>query len=58
MGYALERAGDRAAALEYFRKLRRSMGEMPDPTRKPEVVEREIRKLEGQPEPSSRGVAP
>ena len=32
--------------LEYFRELRRSMGETPDPARKPEVVDREIQKLE------------
>jgi tetratricopeptide (TPR) repeat protein len=58
VGYAREKAGDKAGALEYFRKLRHSMGEAPDPARKPEVVEREIRKLEGQVEPSPRGVAP
>lgn len=46
VGYALEKAGDKPAALEYFRSLRRSMGEPPDPARKPEVVEREIQKLE------------
>lgn len=48
VGYALEKAGDKPAALEYFRDLRRSMGESPDPVRKPEVVEREIRKLEAE----------
>lgn len=46
VGYALDRSGDKQAALEYFRELRRSMGEPPDPARKPEVVEREIEKLE------------
>ncbi len=46
VGYALDKAGDKAAALEYFRELRRSMGPVPDPARKPEVVEREIQKLE------------
>jgi len=46
VGYALEKAGDRAGALAYFRDLRRSMGDPPDPARKPELVEREIRKLE------------
>lgn len=46
VGYALEKAGDKPAALEYFRELRRSMGEPPAPGRRPEVVEREIRKLE------------
>lgn len=46
VGYALDKAGDKTAALEYFRELRRSMGSSPDPARKPEVVEREIRKLE------------
>ena len=46
VGYALERAGDKQAALEYFRELRRSMGDSPDPARKPEVVEREIEELE------------
>lgn len=48
VGYALEKAGDKPAALEYFRDLRRSMGVSPDPVRKPEVVEREIRKLEAE----------
>jgi len=48
VGYALDRAGDKSAALEYFRELRRSMGEPPDPARKPEVVEREIQKLESE----------
>ena len=46
VGYALDRSGDKRAALEYFRELRRSMGDAPDPGRKPEVVEREIAKLE------------
>lgn len=46
VGYALERAGDKAGALEYFRALRRSMGEPPDPARKPEVIDREILELE------------
>ena len=48
VGYALEKSGDQEAALEYFRELRRSMGESPDPQRKPEVVERKIRSLEEQ----------
>lgn len=56
VGYALVKAGDTAAALEYFRELRSSMGSSPDPARKPEVVEREIRKLEREiQEASSRG---
>jgi len=46
VGYALDKAGDPKAALEYFRELRRSMGATPDPARKPEVVEREISRLE------------
>lgn len=46
VGYALDKAGDKPAALEYFRDLRRSMGPAPDPQRKAEVVDREIRKLE------------
>lgn len=45
VGYALDKAGDKRGALEYFVELRRSMGEPPDPARKPEVVEREIQKL-------------
>lgn len=45
VGYALEKSGDRKGALEYFRELRRSMGEPPDPERKPEVVDREIERL-------------
>ena len=48
VGYALDRAGDKPAALDYFRELRRSMGENPDPARKPEVVDREIQKLESE----------
>ena len=48
VGYALERAGDPAAALEYFRGLRRSMGSSPDPARRPDLVDREIEKLERQ----------
>lgn len=46
VGYALDRAGDPQAALEYFRELLRSMGNPPDPARKPEVVRREIQRLE------------
>lgn len=48
VGYALEKAGDPQGALEYFRGLRESMGPIPDPARKPEVVDREIQKLERQ----------
>jgi len=48
VGYALDRAGDKQAALEYFQELRRSMGESPDPHRKAEVVEREIQKLQSE----------
>ena len=55
VGYALAKAGDKQAALEYFRALRRAMGESPDPTRKPEVVEREIRQLEAELEQGSGG---
>ena len=39
---------DPAAALEYFRGLRRSMGSSPDPARRPDLVDREIEKLERQ----------
>ena len=46
VGYALEKAGDKKGALEYFRKLRHSVGNPPDPARKPEVLEREISRLE------------
>jgi len=56
VGYALDKAGDQQAALEYFRALRSAMGESPDPVRKPEVVEREIRKLEAELERDSAGV--
>ena len=56
VGYALERAGDKQAALEYFRELRRSMGDSPDPVRKPEVVAREIEKLEKEIRAESGGV--
>ena len=55
VGYALDRAGDKSAALDYFRELRRSMGETPDPARKPEVVDREIQKLESQIQGSPAG---
>lgn len=48
VGYALDKAGDKVAALAYFQSLLRAMGENPDPGRKPEVVEREIRKLEAE----------
>jgi len=48
VGYALDKAGDKVAALAYFQALLRAMGENPDPGRKPEVVEREIRKLEAE----------
>ncbi|NBS54493.1 hypothetical protein EBT23_02840 [bacterium] len=48
VGYALEKAGDPAAALAYFQKLRVSMGENPDPARKPEIVDREIQRLQKQ----------
>ncbi|NCV32612.1 MAG: hypothetical protein EBW05_06710, partial [Betaproteobacteria bacterium] len=46
VGYALDKAGDQEGALEYFRQLRLSMGNPPDPARKPEVVDREISRLE------------
>ena len=46
VGYALEKAGDLSGALEYFRELRRSMGDPPDPQRRPEVVELKIAELE------------
>lgn len=55
VGYALDKAGDKRGALEYFRELRRSMGEPPDPARRPEVVEREIQKLERELVSDSRG---
>ena len=45
VGYALDKAGDTRGALEYFQKLRRSMGDPPDPARRPEVVEKEISRL-------------
>ena len=46
VGYALDKAGDKSGALNYFRELRRRMGENPDPSRRPEVVDREIQRLE------------
>ena len=46
VGYALDKAGDKKGALDYFRELRRTMGTPPDPSRKPEVVDREIQRLE------------
>ena len=48
VGYALEKAGDPAAALAYFQNLRLSMGNQPDPARKPEIVDREIQRLQKQ----------
>jgi len=48
VGYALDKAGEHRAALEYFRELRRSLGDSPDPVRRPEVVDREILRLEKQ----------
>jgi len=58
VGYALEKAGDKRGALEYFRELRRSMGEPPDPARRPEVVAREIQQLERELGISSPGTPP
>ena len=46
VGYALEKAGDKQGALEYFKNLRREMGDVPSQARRPEVVEREIKRLE------------
>jgi len=53
VGYALEKAGDSAGALAYFRRLRLSMGNPPDPARKPEIVDREIERLQSQAQGSS-----
>jgi len=46
VGYALDKAGDERGALDYFRELQAGMGVHPDPARKPEVVDREIQRLE------------
>jgi len=46
VGYALDKAGDKKAALAYFRNLRTQMGSPPAPERRPEVVDREIQRLE------------
>lgn len=46
VGYALEKAGDLEGALAYFRLLRQSMGDPPDPTRQPDLVEKKIAELE------------
>jgi tetratricopeptide (TPR) repeat protein len=46
VGYALDKAGDKKAALVYFRELREKMGSHPPTERRAEIVEREIRKLE------------
>jgi len=46
VGYALDKAGDKKGALDYFRELRAKMGAAPDPLRRPEVVDREIQRLE------------
>jgi len=54
VGYALDKAGDKPGALDYFRGLRESMGPSPDPSRRPEVVDREIRRLEGETQSQNR----
>jgi len=46
VGYALDKAGDKKAALAYFQNLRAQMGSPPTPERRPEVVDREIHRLE------------
>jgi len=46
VGYALDKAGDKRGALAYFRELRATMGNPPSPERKPEIVDREISRLE------------
>jgi tetratricopeptide (TPR) repeat protein len=46
VGYALDKAGDKRGALAYFRKLRAAMGNPPAAERRPEVVDREISRLE------------
>jgi uncharacterized protein HemY len=46
VGYALDKAGDKRGALAYFRELRAQMGVSPNPDRRPELVDREILKLE------------
>lgn len=46
VGYALDKSGDKKGALAYFQELRRQMGSPPDPMRRPEVVDREIQRLQ------------
>ena len=46
VGYAMDKAGDKEGALAYFQDLRGRMGKEPDPARRPEVVDREIQRLE------------
>ena len=46
VGYALDKAGDKKGALAYFLELREKMGPHPDSSRRPEVVDREIQRLE------------
>jgi len=46
VGYALDKAGDKRGALAYFRELRAAMGNPPAAERRPEVVDREISRLE------------
>ena len=48
VGYALDKSGDKQAALQYFEELRKSMGDSPDPHRRPEKVEQEIQKLKNE----------
>ena len=45
VGYALDKSGDKKGALAYFQELRGRMGSSPDPSRRPEVVDREIQRL-------------
>jgi len=58
VGYALDKAGDKKAALAYFQELRRTMGENPDPARQPEVVEREMQRLTKELRTSPNGKRP
>lgn len=57
VGYALDKAGDKAGALAYFEKLRKEVGTQQDSPRRPEVLDREIKRLRAELEKSGGGKA-
>lgn len=55
VGYALDKAGDKAGALAYFEKLRQEVGNQTNSPRRPEVLDREIKRLRAEMEKSGSG---